>query len=82
MAPLDPELRITLDLDSIDRWAAFARLQELSIDCACNCGQPLQVTVTTPAAAIQIWSVARSITASREAAIASLEHCWNQVAFR
>ncbi|MEO1299235.1 MAG: Asr1405/Asl0597 family protein [Cyanobacteria bacterium J06636_16] len=69
---------ITLDLDPINRWNVFHRLQELSIPCHCACGQPLQVSVTTAAAALQVWSVARQFTASRCLVIDHLNCCWKK----
>lgn len=82
MKPPELDPGIVLELDPIDRWNVFSRLQELSIDCDCHCGTPLQVAVHTPTAAVQVWSVIRRMTAPRDVAIASLENCWNQVAYR
>jgi hypothetical protein len=76
------ESKTALQLDSIERWNVFNRLKELSIPCECGYGQPLQVEVVGPTAALQVWSVVRRLTASREAAIDALENCWNQVAYR
>ncbi|WP_310481150.1 Asr1405/Asl0597 family protein [Chamaesiphon sp. VAR_48_metabat_403] len=42
-----------------DRWQIHRRLQELEIPCECSTGQLLVVTVNTPTAAIQVWSVTR-----------------------
>jgi len=74
-----PEQKIVLHLDPVDRWTVFARLQELSVPCECACGQPLRVEATSPTAVLQIWSVVRHSSLSREAAIAVLETCWNMV---
>ena len=43
-----------------DRWQIHRRLQELKIPCECSTGQLLIVTVDTPTAAIQVWSVTRT----------------------
>ena len=43
-----------------DRWQIYRRLQELKIPCQCSTGKPLTVTVDTPTAAIQVWSVTRT----------------------
>lgn len=73
--PDDPQ--IALDLDPVDRWSIFSRLQELSVPCECGCNRPLKVAATSPTAVLQIWSAVRSTTLSRDAAIATLETCWN-----
>lgn len=70
---------ISLELDPLDRWNAFNRLQELSVPCHCACGKPLSVEVTTPTAALQVWSVVRRLTQGRQEAIEILENCWRQV---
>lgn len=75
-----PSSLITLDLDPIDRWNVFNRLQELSIPCYCACGKPLQVTIAGPTHALQVWSVVKRLTLSRKATIEMLETCWRQVA--
>lgn len=69
---------ITLDIDAIARWNVFHRLQELSIPCHCTCGQPLQVSITTAATALQVWSVVRQFTASRDLAVDHLNRCWKE----
>jgi len=71
-----PEEKTALDLDPLDRWNVFARLQELSVPCECACGQPLRVEATSPTAVLQIWSVVRCATWSREVAVEALETCW------
>lgn len=74
-----PEEKTALDLDPVDRWNVFARLQELSVPCECACGQPLRVDAVSPTAVAQIWSVVRCVTGSREAAVEALENCWKMV---
>ncbi|MEL6398823.1 MAG: Asr1405/Asl0597 family protein [Cyanobacteria bacterium J06626_4] len=78
MHTLDSDATILHNLDPIDRWNVFHRLQELSVPCHCTAGQPLTVTIDSPATALQVWSVIRRLTLSRSAAIASLETCWRQ----
>jgi hypothetical protein len=82
MDALKTEPKTALELDPIERWNVFNRLQELSIACECVYGQPLQVEVTGPTTVLQVWSVVRRLTSSREAAIDALENCWKQVAYR
>jgi hypothetical protein len=49
-----------IDIAWGDRWHIYRRLQELKIPCQCSTGKPLTVTVDTPTAAIQVWSVTRT----------------------
>ncbi|WP_442951414.1 Asr1405/Asl0597 family protein [Oscillatoria sp. CS-180] len=77
-----PSQTITLELDPIERWNAFARLKELSITCHCSCGQPLQVVVESPTAALQVWSIVRRLTLSRDRTVELLENCWRHVTDR
>ncbi len=72
-----PDPKVALDLDPVDRWQVFARLQDLSVPCECTCHHPLRVEATSPTAVLQIWSVVRSTTLPRHSMIAALENCWN-----
>ncbi|WP_416665839.1 Asr1405/Asl0597 family protein [Egbenema bharatensis] len=63
-------------IDRCDRWQVHHRLQELDISCTCLSDGRLQVEVDYPIAAIQLWSVARHITASRSQLANWLERCW------
>jgi len=63
-------------IDPIDRWSVFYRLQQLSIPCRCDRGQPLQVQVNGTTAAIQLWSAIKQVTASRKEHLEWLERCW------
>ncbi|MGF1570885.1 MAG: Asr1405/Asl0597 family protein [Nodosilinea sp.] len=67
-----------LELDRIHQWNVFKRLQELSIPCECAWGQPLRVTVATPAAAIQTWSVVQHCTAPTANLAQHLDRCLQQ----
>jgi hypothetical protein len=77
----DPNLPFwdEIKLRSIDRWMIFYRLQELSIDCKCGYGQPLQVHIQTASTAIQVWHVIQRVTAPQTALIDYLERCWQAV---
>lgn len=59
-----------------NRWQAYHRLQELEIDCSCGGFQPLQVQVSTPTEAVQLWAVIRRLSLPRETLAASLRQCW------
>ena len=59
-----------------DRWQVYQRLQELHIPCECLPNQPLEVSLSSTTAAIQLWSVVRHSTASRSELVDWLKHCW------
>ena len=67
MNPLDlePEAGKTVEVNRADRWQVYLRLQQLDIPCVCTTNQPLRVQIQTTAAAVQLWSVVRQLTASR-----------------
>ncbi|HEY9761005.1 MAG TPA: Asr1405/Asl0597 family protein [Trichocoleus sp.] len=77
---VDPndQLSAVLQVDRIDSWGIYERLQQLSIPCKLTSGQPLQVQVNTAAAAVQVWSVIQQFKASRQASAERLERCWKQ----
>jgi hypothetical protein len=60
-----------------DRWQIHRRLQELKIPCKCSTGQLLVVTVDTPTAAIQVWSVARQPLVGRSQLVNWLDRCFD-----
>jgi hypothetical protein len=68
----------TITIDRCDRWQAYHRLQELQISCVCLEDGRLQVEITTPNAAIQLWSVMQQLTRSRQQLCNWLERCWQQ----
>lgn len=61
-----------------DRWQIYHRLQSLDIPCQCKTNKPLQVKLEDTRAAIQLWSVARQYTASRQELIDWLDRCWHK----
>ena len=79
MDNVDSTLAIALEIDPIDRWTVFNRLQELSIPCQCSCNQPLCVDIATVASALQVWSVIQQVTQSRGDLVSHLERCWRQM---
>jgi hypothetical protein len=68
----------TLELDYIERWNVFRRLNELSIPCQCAYGKPLRVNIETAATAIQVWSVTQQCLLPRSHLVARLERCWRE----
>jgi hypothetical protein len=58
------------------RWEVYRRLQELEIPCECSTERPLRASISTPTAAMQIWSTVRQITASRRELVLWLQDCW------
>jgi hypothetical protein len=59
-----------------DRWQLYRRLIELEISCTCSTGKPLEVTIDTPTAAIQVWSVARQQLLERSQMVSWLDRCF------
>jgi len=59
-----------------DRWQAYHRLQELGIDCECSGYQPLKVNLQTPTEALQLWSVVRRISDSKQSLVSALYRSW------
>jgi hypothetical protein len=67
-----------VEIDWADRWLVYQRLQELEIPCWCEANQPLRVEVVNPTTVVQLWSVMRQFTSSRQDLIYSLEICWQR----
>jgi hypothetical protein len=65
-----------LNLGCGDRWQIYRRLTELEISCKCSTGKPLEVTVDTPTAAVQVWSVARQQLSERSQLVNWLDRCF------
>jgi hypothetical protein len=76
--PDPPSPKTEVKLDQISRWNVYHRLRELAIPCECRCGTPLQVQVSTAAAAIQLWSVIQHFTSPQQDSVDHLERCWRQ----
>ncbi|AFY50595.1 hypothetical protein Nos7524_4867 [Nostoc sp. PCC 7524] len=68
--------RYVVEVNWIDRWQVYQRLQELEIPCCCETNQPLSVEISSPTAAAQLWSVMRQFTASRQDLIWTLKSSW------
>ncbi len=67
-----------IEIDWLDRWTVYQRLQELEIPCSCETHQPLTVQISNPVALVQVWSVIRHSSASRQQLIRILEKSWQQ----
>lgn len=80
MESVEPNYQLSdvLQVDRIDSWRIYERLQQLSISCELTSGKPLRVQVNTAAVAVQVWSVIQQFTASRQVSVERLERCWNQ----
>jgi hypothetical protein len=63
-------------VNSAEKWFIYYRLQELGISCQCSTNRPLQVQLDSTKTAIQLWSVARQFSASRQELVDWLECCW------
>ncbi|ASC72952.1 hypothetical protein XM38_039120 [Halomicronema hongdechloris C2206] len=71
----DTQLNSVLQIDRVERWNIYSRLQQLDVSCSCSNGQPLRVEVTTASSAVQLWSVVQQFTAPRHTLIERLERC-------
>ncbi|QLE54327.1 Asr1405/Asl0597 family protein [Nostoc sp. TCL26-01] len=78
MKPSSPQIeeKYLVEISWADRWLVYQRLRELDIPCSCETDKPLQVEINTPTAAIQLWSVVRQFTSSRQDLIWSLKRIW------
>ena len=65
-----------IEISCEDRWQVYRRLQALEIPCQCAAYQPLKVPLQSVVMTIQVWSVVRSVIASRQTLSAWLEACW------
>lgn len=72
----EPSLVKAIAVTGIDRWEVYRRLQDLDIPCQCSTDRPLQIEISSPIAAIQVWSVVRQIATPRQELVEWLEGCW------
>ncbi|WP_017298934.1 Asr1405/Asl0597 family protein [Nodosilinea nodulosa] len=72
------QARTSLELDRINRWTVYRRLQELGLTCECRCDRPLTVVIHTPADALQVWSVVQATSKTKQSLADHLERCWQQ----
>ncbi|MBR8836544.1 MAG: hypothetical protein DSM106950_21635 [Stigonema ocellatum SAG 48.90 = DSM 106950] len=76
-----PEVSEIVFVNWADRWQVYQRLQELEIPCSCATNQPLRVHIADVAAAVQLWSVTKQLTAPRQDLVCVLERCWRFLAY-
>ena len=72
------ESKQVIEVSWIDRWFVYHRLQELEIPCQCSSNQPLQVEVNNTISAIQLWSISKQLTGTRQDLINWLNQCWQK----
>lgn len=75
---LEPEASEVLAINWVDRWQVYQRLQELEIPCWCGMNEPLRLQVKTVQQAIQLLSVLKQFTTSRQELVKWLEQCLHQ----
>lgn len=80
MVPINSQsvLNHAIEVNRADRWAVCHRLQELGISCCCSTNFSLQVNIASSTAAIQLWSVVKQVTASRNELVRWLNNCWDK----
>lgn len=66
-----------VEVEWLDRWQVYRRLQELGVPCQCAINQPLMVQIASDVAAVQLWSVVRQLTAPRQELLCWLDRCWH-----
>ncbi|MGB3404956.1 MAG: Asr1405/Asl0597 family protein [Microcoleaceae cyanobacterium] len=76
--PVEPTAGEIVQVNWIDRWSVYKRLQELEIPCCCGAQQPLRANINNCRDAFQLISVIKQLTASRQELIHNLERCWQQ----
>lgn len=74
--PFSCQTQDLIEVNCEDRWQVYQRLQALDIPCQCAAYEPLRVQMYSVAMAIQVWSVVRSVTVSRQTLAVWLEICW------
>lgn len=65
-----------VEVNWLERWQVYQRLQELDIPCWCAIDEPLRVVINTAITAVQLQSVLKQLTASRQELVHWLERCW------
>lgn len=72
------QAKTTVEIDRVNRWNVYRRLQELDMVCECGCDRPLTVAIHTPADALQVWSVVQATSQTKQSLADHLERCWKQ----
>lgn len=73
-SPLSPSQ--VIGIQGVERWQVYHRLQELEIKCECRPHKPLEIECNSPQDAIQVWSVLKNLTESRQELLLWLDRCW------
>lgn len=71
-------LGFVIEVRPVERWAVYHRLQELEIPCDRPANRPLKVSISSPTAAMQLWSAVKHVTAPRHELVRLLENCWHE----
>jgi hypothetical protein len=65
-----------IEIQGVDRWQIYHRLQELGIPCQCRSHQPLQVFAGDATSIVQLWSVTQHVMMQRSKLVELLDRCW------
>jgi hypothetical protein len=65
-----------ISVHRMHKWDVYHRLKALDIDCHCQTDRPLSIELNTTQTAIQVWSIIKHLTASRQESIDWLNRCW------
>lgn len=66
-----------VEVDYYLAWDIYHRLHDLGISCHKNSYEPLQVSLTTPLAFVQTWSVCIQHMQPQDVMVSWLNHCWS-----
>ena len=66
----------TVTVEWSERWQVYHRLKALEIECYCQMNKPLQAATNSPQEAIQLWSIVKQVTSSRQELVDWLDQCW------
>ena len=72
------EIHQIIERGRAEKWQIYHRLQELQINCQCAGDCPLKVQCHTVQDVIQLWSVVKQISSSRQQSIDWLQLCWEK----
>lgn len=72
---------LPIDIEQTNRQKVYERLQQLEIPCSWGDGEPLQVRVENPVAALQVWSVLQQYAPSDAAVRQRLKRCWQMFGY-
>ena len=59
-----------------ERWQVYHRLKALEVECYCRMNEPLQAAPNSPQQAIQLWSIVKQVTNTRQELVDWLHQCW------